>query len=250
MAISISSCVSTKKVHYFQDFNSTDTTGVASKNFETRIKPDDALIIIVSALDPAAAEPFNLPLVTTMGTEVGDMDRANGMNRFQTYLVDRNGEIEFPVLGKIAVGGLTKEEVLVKFDELLSKYIQDPIVNVRIANFKVSIMGEVARPGSYEIASERISLPEALSKAGDLTIYGNRQEVLLIRDNNGNKTHYMVDLTSAEVINSPLFYMQQNDIVYVKPNKVKTNSAGVGPNTSVIISALSLLLTTIALITR
>lgn len=253
IALSLNSCVSSKKIHYFQGLsnqeNKTSEDG-GSQNFETRIKTGDALMIIVSASDPVAAIPFNLPSVATLGMEEGDLDRANGTSRFQVYLVDRNGEIEFPVLGKIVIGGLTKEQALQKLSEQLIKYIDDPIVNLRIVNYKVSVIGEVNKPGTFDLSGERISLPEAISRAGDLTIYGNRSEVLLIRDINGVKSHYMLDLTSSDIINSPLFYLQQNDVVYVKPNKVRVNASGVGPNTTVIISSVSLLLTVIALLTR
>lgn len=250
VAIILSSCVSTKKIHYFGDFNTTDSTGVATKNFETVIRPDDNLMIIVSALDPIAAEPFNLPVIGNIGTIAGNMDSTNSQPKFQTYLVDRNGEIFFPVLGKLKIGGLTKEQVLEELRTKLKKYINDPVVNLRIINYKVSVFGEVVRPGSFTITSERITLPEALSMAGDLTIYGDRKEILLLRDIEGVKTHYVIDITNGDLINSPCFYLQQNDQIYVKPNKVRTNSAAVGPNTTVIISSISLLITTIALLTR
>ncbi|MFP9112569.1 polysaccharide biosynthesis/export family protein [Flavobacterium sp. RHBU_3] len=249
-AVLLTSCVSTKRIHYFRGLNKEDGSQVGNANFETKIKPDDNLLIIVSASDPAAAEPFNLPLAAIMNSASASMDIANVQDKFQTYLVNRNGEIDFPVLGKLKLGGLTKDEALTKLNTELTKYISKPIVNMRILNYKVSVLGEVVRPGAFNISSERISLPEALAMAGDLTIYGDRKEILLIRDVSGEKVHYTIDLTSADLINSPCFYLQQNDMLYIKPNKVRVNSAGVGPNTTVIISSISLLLTTIALLTR
>lgn len=249
-AVLLTSCVSTKRIHYLQDFKSTDTTGVALKNFETRIKPDDALMIIVTAQDQVAADPFNLPMISTTTNIIGSMDIATPQSRFQTYLVDRNGEINFPVLGTQKVGGLTKEEMIAKLKKQLSSYVENPVINVRIVNFRVRVIGEVYKPGEYTLVSERITILDALSMAGDLSIYGNRKDVLVIRDINGVKTHYVVDLTKSDLISSPCYYLEQNDVVYVKPGKVKVNSAGVGPNTTVIISAISLLLTTVALLTR
>jgi len=217
--------------------------------YEPKLKPDDLLMIIVSAPDPEAAVPFNLPSVGISGTN-GGVDMVNPQLRYQTYLINNDGDIQFPVIGNLKLGGLTRSEALTKLNTELKKYINNPVVNMRILNYKVSVFGEVARPGTFEIATERITLPEALSRAGDMSIYGNRHNILVIREVDGKKTYNFVDITKADFINSPFYYLSQNDLVYVEPNKTKINSSVVGPNTSVIISSVSLLITLIALLAR
>jgi len=163
-------------------------------------------------------------------------------------LVDAQGTIDFPVLGKIKVSGLTRSEVLQLFQEKIEKYIKNPVVNLRIMNFKVSVQGEVNLPGTYSIASERITLIEALTLAKDLTIYGKRNNILIIRDIDGVKSYNRVDITKANFINSPFYYLAQNDVVYVEPNQSRINASVVGPNTGVIISISSLLITLVTVI--
>jgi polysaccharide export outer membrane protein len=166
----------------------------------------------------------------------------------QLYLVDAQGNIEFPVLGRLKVAGMTRTEVMQMLYSKIATYIKNPIVNLRIANFKISVQGEVTAPGSYPVNSERITLVEALSMAGDLTIYGKRNNILIIRETNGVKTFNRVDITKPDFLNSPFYYLSQNDVVYVEPNKSRVNAAAVGPNTGVIISISSLLITLITLI--
>jgi len=251
IAMSVSSCVSSKKIVYFQDINNhTQNEGDSPVSYETKLKVDDLLLIIVSAPDPLAAQPFNLPVAGVMNNSTQSVDMSNVQARFQSYLIDKEGNIQFPVLGKLKLGGLTRIEALAKLDTELKKYINEPTVNLRILNYKISVIGEVAKSGEFSLVSERVTLLEALSMAGDLTIYGNRNKVWVIREIDGVKTHNLIDLTSSAFLNSPYYYLTQNDVVYVEPNKTKMNSSMVGPNTTVIISALSLLLTTIALITR
>jgi len=173
---------------------------------------------------------------------------ARGLETIQAYLVDAQGTIDFPVLGKIKVSGLTRSEVLQLFQEKIEKYIKNPVVNLRIMNFKVSVQGEVNLPGTYSIASERITLIEALTLAKDLTIYGKRNNILIIRDIDGVKSYNRVDITKANFINSPFYYLAQNDVVYVEPNQSRINASVVGPNTGVIISISSLLITLVTVI--
>jgi len=254
VALCLSSCVSSKKIVYFQGLaqqeNKTSEDGGNAVNYDTKIKADDLLLIIVSSPNPAASEPFNLPMAGIMSSSVGNLDSASASNRFQTYLVDRNGNIEFPVLGMLKVGGLTKIEVYEMLYTKLKNYIDTPIINLRIINYKISVIGEVYRPGEFSILTERVSVPEALALAGDMTIYGDRNDILLVRDVNGVKTHYSIDITNPDVINSPYFYLQQNDVLYIKPNKTRINAAAVGPNLSIIISALSLAITSFILLTN
>jgi polysaccharide export outer membrane protein len=250
VTIMLSSCVSTKKIHYFQGSGNNGSANTESKNYETIIKSDDLLMIVVSASNMESVEKFNLSNTSVTGATAGSVDQVGGQMRVQTYLVDKNGEINFPVLGTVKVAGLTKLQVVQNFKERISEYVNDPIINLRIVNYKVSVIGEVARPGEIALVSERITILEALSMAGDMTIYGDRKSVTLIRETDGVKSFYELDLTDAGIIQSPYYYLQQNDVLYVKQNKVRSNSAGVGPNTSVMISAASLLLATLAIILR
>jgi polysaccharide export outer membrane protein len=238
------SCASKKDVVYYQNIDALE--GIQNSNsYEVKIQPDDLLMIIVSADDPEAAIPFNLK---TYSTSSNKLDLTRGQETVQLYLVDRDGAIEFPILGKIKIGGLTRTEVLQLLKNKIGNYIKNPIINLRITNFKVSLQGEVNLPGTYSVASERITLIEALSMAKDLTIYGRRDNVLIIREINGVKSYNRVDITKSDFINSPFYYLAQNDVVYVEPNKTRVNSSAVGPNTSVIISAISILVSLSVLI--
>ncbi|MDQ6471025.1 polysaccharide biosynthesis/export family protein [Flavobacterium sp. LHD-80] len=215
-------------------------------SYEIKIQPDDLLMILVSADDPEVAIPFNLRTYST--TNNNRLDVTRGQETVQLYLVDENGYIEFPVLGKLKVAGLTRTEVLKLLQEKISVYIKNPIINLRIMNFKISLQGEVNLPGTYPIASERVTLIEALSMAKDLTIYGRRDNILVIREVNGVKSYNRVDITKSDFINSPFYYLAQNDVIYVEPNSTRVNSSAVGPNTSVIISAISILVSLSVLI--
>lgn len=216
------------------------------QKYEVIIHSDDLLAIMVNSRDPELALPFNMPMVTyQLGSNNGGQQRVLG------YLVDTNGDIDFPILGKIHVEGLTRMQLteLVKSKLIEGDLIKDPIVTVQFLNFKVSVMGEVGRPGSFTISGDRITLLEALSMAGDLTIYGRRDRVGVIRENNGKRTILFHDLRSADIFNSPCYYLQQNDIVYVEPNKAKSGQSSINQNNSigVWVSVISLL-TTIAVL--
>jgi polysaccharide export outer membrane protein len=239
------SCASRKDVVYYQDIDSV-AMHEQTNSYEIKIQPDDLLMIIVSAEDPEIARPFNLNSISIQNP--GNLDAVNGQQMMQLYLVDAKGFIEFPVLGKLKVGGVSRSEVYQMLQQKIGVYIKNPIVNLRIMNFKVSVQGEVNSPGTYTINSERVTLIEALTKAGDLTIYGKRNNVLIIREIDGVKSYHRVDITNADFINSPFYYLAQNDVVYVEPNKTKINGAAIGPNTGVIISITSILITLITLI--
>ena len=239
------SCASKHDVVYYQDIDTLNSQK-NTNSYEIKIQPDDLLMIIVSADDPEVAIPFNLKTISVSSNNRLDMARAQ--ETVQLYLVDQNGNIEFPVLGKIKLGGLTRSEALEILQNKINVYIKSPIVNLRIMNFKVSLQGEVNLPGTYPIASERITLIEALSMAKDLTIYGKRDNILVIREINGVKSYNRVDITKSDFIDSPFYYLAQNDVVYVEPNKTRVNSSAVGPNTSVIISAVSILVSLSVLI--
>ncbi|KUJ61705.1 sugar transporter [Flavobacteriaceae bacterium CRH] len=239
------SCASRKKIVYYQNIDAM-TTEQNANSYEVKIQPDDLLMIIVSAEDPEIAIPFNLSTISTQSDS--NLQSASGQRTIQSYLVDRNGNIEFPVVGKIQIGGLTRTEALQSLKDKIRVYIKNPIINMRIMNFKISMQGEVNIPGTYSVSSERVTLIESLSMAKDLTIYGKRDNILVIREINGVKSYNRVDITKADFINSPFYYLAQNDVVYVEPNRTKVNASAVGPNTSVIISAVSILISLSVLI--
>jgi len=239
----LSSCVSRKKIAYFQNVSEVNLDD--TQTYQPAFKPDDLLMIIVSAPDTEAAIPFNLPAVSVMGANNASIDLAQSQVQFQTYLVDKEGYVQLPVIGAFKIGGLSREVAVSGLVNTLKKYIKNPIVNIRIMNYKISVWGEVMQPGTFVINSERITLPEALSKAGDLTVYGLRDKILVIREIDGKRTHNFVDITKADFINSPFYYLTQNDLVYVEPNKTKINSSAVGPNISIIISAASVILSVV-----
>lgn len=245
LVLLIFSCKPREEMVYYQNIDGMANT-TESNSYEIKIQPDDLLMIIVSADDPETAIPFNLSSVSV--PSANSMNASRGQETMQSYLVDANGVIDFPVLGKLKLSGLTRSEVLQLFRDKISKYIKNPIINLRIMNFKVSVQGEVTLPGTYNVPSERITLIEAISMAKDLTIYGKRDNILIIREVNGVKSYNRVDITKADFINSPFYYLAQNDVVYVEPNKTKINGAAVGANTGVIISITSLLITVITLI--
>ena len=195
--------------------------------------------------------PFNLPVIGVPqgGAELGGLS-VNGRQQLQTYLVDSDGNIEFPVLGTVNVTGLNRQQLAAKLKTEITEYVQDPIVNVRIVNFQVSVLGEVARPGTFDIRDEYLSLPKALGFAGDLSIYGRRDNVLVMREDNGKKIHEYLDLTDPNVINSPFYYLQQNDVVYVEPNGAQMQSASYNRNAGVYISIASVLISLAVLITN
>lgn len=239
------SCASKKDLIYFQNIN-TIQTNQSAETYEPKLQQDDMLMIIISSAEPEAAIPYNLPAVAVLQNGAN----AAGQLQFQTYLIDNNGNIEFPVLGTIKLAGLTRTQAVDKIKTMLGKYIKDPIVNFRITNYKVSIIGEVNRPGVINLQTERVTLPEALAQAGDLTIFGNRKNILVIRESTGVKTYNFVDITKVGFVDSPFYYLDQNDVVYVEPNQTRINSSVIGPDIAVIFSALSVLLTVAALLIR
>jgi polysaccharide export outer membrane protein len=236
------SCASRKDLVYFQD-ELVEDNQMASEPKQLIYKTDDILTINVSALDPDTVKPFNLPVVSNNSN---NLIAAQGNIQIQTYLVDYNGNIEFPVLGTIKVAGMTRTELTKLLTERISTMAKDPIVNVRLANFTVTIIGEVSRPGTFTIQDERITLLEALGLANDLTIFGSRKNVMLIREVDGVKKFSKIDLTSINAINSPAYYLQQNDVIYVEPNNARIRQSTYNQNNSVLISAIGTLTTILA----
>lgn len=239
------SCASRKDSVYYQNIDSL-AAQEKPNSYEIKIQPDDLLMIIVSADDPETAMPFNLSTVSV--ATASSLNAARGQETMQSYLVDAGGTIDFPVLGKLKVGGKSRTELMQLLETKIAQYIKNPIINLRLVNFKVSVQGEVNLPGTYPVASDRVTLIEALTMARDLTIYGKRDNILVIREVDGVKSYNRVDITKADFIHSPFYYLAQNDVVYVEPNKTRINGAAVGANTGVIISITSLLITVITLI--
>ncbi len=238
----LSSCGSRKNIVYFQD-EPLEGDVTMSEPKQLIYKPDDILTINVAALDPYTVRPFNLSLVSGGTTDVVN---ARGGLQQQTYLVDYEGNIEFPVLGTLKIAGLTRTELTDMLTERISEYVTNPIVNVRLSNFTVTILGEVRNPGTFTIQDERITILEALGLADDLTIFGKRKNVLLVREVDGKKKYAKIDLTTVNVVNSPVYYLQQNDVIYVEPNNAKIRSSTYNQNNSVLISAIGTLTTIIA----
>ena len=243
LAISLStSCVSRKKVAYFQELDNQQ-----SLPNNVKIQADDLLTIRVSAPEQEAAMPFNLT------KSVGAMNSggASVNVELETYMVSNEGTIEFPVIGSIEVAGYTSIELAKRIKGLVAPYVQDPIVNVRILNFKVSIMGEVASPGLYRVEDDYISLPQALSMAGDILITGKRQNILVIREGkDGEKKHAYLDITDADVINSPFYNLQQNDVVYVEPSGAAKQGAGYLRTVSSYLGVASVVISLVLLFTN
>lgn len=261
--IMLTSCKTSNQVTYFQDLglNSSSQTMEQSVNYEAKIIPDDLLTITVSSIDPSAVAAFNLPMASFLDVsdpKDGGIPKLAATPMLQTYLVDGQGDINFPIIGKLHVAGLTRSQLISLLENKISTYAKSPLVSVRIQNFKISVLGEVTVPGMKTVVNERISILDAIGMAGDLTIYGERTNVLLIRDNNGKKEFHRFDLTSSEVLSSPYYYLQQNDIVYVEPNKARKGNSQYSQSAqfnisvaSTIVSAISVLASlTIALLVK
>lgn len=223
------SCGSVKDIAYLQGGDSLFDKMAVSDTFEMKIRKDDILDIVVSCADPTLLTPFN---INSVGYGIG-YSGSTGANR--GYLVEVDGTINFPLLGKIKVVGLSRRKLRELIQDGLKNggYIKDPIVTVRFLNFRIMVLGEVARPGTFNITSERITLFEALSLAGDLTIHGRRNRVAVIREQDGVRTILYHDLRSRDVFKSPDYYLQQNDMVYVEPNRVRAESSTNNQYTSV-----------------
>ena len=242
-------CQSYKKVPYLQDVEVIEQTAQQDKMYDAKIMPKDLLTIVVSCTSPELAMPFNLTIASQVN--VNEMSKyTTAQPTLQTYLVSNEGTIDFPVLGELKLGGLTKKQAEQMIVEKLKPYIKEtPIVTVRMVNYKISVIGEVARPGTFTISNEKVNILEALAMAGDMTVYGLRDDVKLIRENaNGKQEIIPLDLNKAETILSPYYYLQQNDIIYVTPNKAKARNSDVGNSTSLWFSATSILVSIASLL--
>lgn len=227
----MSSCISKKRIVYLQgnqDFSSVST------NYDPLIQRDDKLAITVSSLEMEAARPFNL---------------VQSANTSSTYLVDVAGKIDFPVLGTIAVEGFSISELKVLLKEKLAIYLKNPVINITIQNFKVTVLGDVKSPGIKVFENHRVTLFDALGASGDLTAFGKRKNILIVRDYQGIKSFNRVDITQANFVNSPFYYLDQNDVVYVEQRKAKIDSTAL-PNLPLVVSIVSFLTTMVLLLNR
>lgn len=243
----LSSCTAYQKVPYLQGSEYLNTANANTPLYDARIMPKDLLTITVNTSDPEAAIPFNLTVATAL---TAGSKSLTSQAALQQYLVDNNGNIEFPVLGTLHIVGLTKSQAENMIKEKLRTYIkEDPIVNVRMANYKISVMGEVTSPGTFTITNEKVNIMEALAMAGDMTVYGERDNVKLIReDAQGHREIIPLNMNDANIILSPYYYLQQNDVVYVTPNKTKAKNAGISNSTTIWFSVVGTLVSLVSLI--
>ena len=241
MILMMVGCGSSKQVAYWQNIDSISLA--ASKGlFDAKIMPKDELTILVQTTDPLTSEPFNLR----------STGQTSSKNQITGYLVDNDGMINFPIVGKIHVAGLTKTECEDLIKSKIQPYLartENPLVSVRTSSYRITVIGEVNRPGVIPVATEKISLIEALAEAGDMTIYGKRDNVLLVReDKSGEKHKVRLNMNDANIINSPYYYLQQNDIVYVEPHKVKARNTFFGSNTSIFYSVIGITTSLVSLL--
>lgn len=251
-AVALASCSSQKRVLYLQNLDQQAIDRIAD-TYQIRLKPLDRITLIVNSQRPELAAPFNTSTSynSLTGTPIdGSGVTASSNNALQVLTIDKNGMLDLPIVGPILCSGKTRHEVA---EEIAGKivesgYLTDPSVNIQFADMLVTVTGEVNRPGRFNITADRISLLDALALAGDLTIYGQRNDVTVIREEDGKRTSAQLDLTSADIFTSPYFYLQQNDLVYVKPNKYKARTGEVDPNRSFYISLSSIAISLATLI--
>ena len=221
-ALLVTSCASQKRAWYLQDAQPFTPEQIA-ENGQIRIKPLDRLTIVVNSKDPELAVPFNSS--SSLSSLTGATNYGSATNQsLQIRTVDENGQLEMPVIGKSELAQAIADKIVE------GGYINDPTVNVQFADMKISVIGEVARPGHYDVTRDKLSIFDALAMAGDLTIYGIRTDVAVAREVDGVRTIEYLDLTSKELFNSPAFYIQQNDVIYVKPNKYKAQTGEISQN--------------------
>ncbi|SEO45813.1 polysaccharide biosynthesis/export family protein [Mucilaginibacter sp. OK283] len=246
----ITSCSSVKNVKYFRDIpDSTLSTSIGRAEYvEPVIQTDDILTIVVQTLDPNATSLINMgnvPVSATGTSTVNTGILSVGQQVVSGYLVDKEGDVELPILGKVQVVGLTTSKAKTLIEAKAGEFYKSPSVTVRYANFKISVAGEVARPSTYIIPNEKVTILDALTMAGDLTIFGKRDNVLLIRQNeDGTKTAYRINLNKSNIMTAPYYYLRQNDFIYVEPGKAKAaaNDANQLRTYTIIGSALSVLI--------
>lgn len=228
LALALASCNTSKKIVYFQDIQVNRPEAITEAR-DITVQPKDQISILVSSKDPQLAALFNLPRVQY---RVGGSDLQNNNGEVAGYTLDTEGYIDFPVLGRLYVVGMTKGEIASYIKKRLidENLINDPVVTVEFMNLYYSILGEVNSPGKYMITKDQITLLEALSMAGDLTIYGKRDAVFVVREEDGQRVTHWVDLRTQDLFHSPVYYLKQNDVIYVQPNKVRAGQSTINEN--------------------
>ncbi len=244
LAGALQSCVSSKNVAYFRDIpDSIKVRSLQTSEYkEPVIQSDDILAVTIQTIDPQTSTPVNQP-VSTPAVGYSTVSPVSAP-LISGYLVDKAGTISIPMLGSVKVAGLTTSEARDTIRRQAEQYYVSPTVQVRFANFKITVIGEVVRPATYTIPNERVSVVDAIGYAGDLTIYGKRENILLIRDSLGSKQFVRLNLNSTDIFKSPYFYLRQNDVIYVEPNdaKIATTDAARTRTYAILGSALSVLI--------
>ena len=238
-ALLLASCATNKRAAYIQQ-GQTDIPTAIEQDYQIRIKPLDRLTVTINSKDPELAAPFNAASSYNSLNGLSSYSSSSNGN-LQILTVDKEGKIQLPIIGEIDCDGLTRNELAKKIENTIREngMVHDPIVIIQFADVKFSVLGEVARPGQFSITKDRISLFDALAMAGDLTIYGQRENVALIREENGMRTVHYFDLKNPDILTSPYFYLQQDDVVYVTPNKYKAQAGEINQNRSFYISLVS-----------
>lgn len=242
--LSFCSCVTKKDVVYFQN----QTFENKQYKYSPILKIDDLLSINVMSSNEENIKQFNLH--SSSFSQTNNRGYYNGIAAKDGYLINEKGNIDFPVIGEINLAGLTRNEACLKIKELLKQYISDPIVSIQILNFKVTVLGDVKTPGTFQIPNEKATILDAIAIAGDLNISAVRKNVVVIREESNSKKEYRIDLTSKNIFSSPVFYLNQNDIIYIEPNRSKILSSNVSSAAGVFISIASLIITTINVISK
>ncbi|MGB4448604.1 MAG: polysaccharide biosynthesis/export family protein [Cloacibacterium sp.] len=250
--IFLNSCTSQKKLDYLQNIENV-ALQASMKNAKSTIQPNDQLVILVTAKDMDVVKPFNQNFssgqILQYSTASNNMPTQNQTSTSgPTYIVDTQGNIEFPVIGKVNTENKTTEELRDILKKEISKYVVNPQVSVKNTNYKITVLGEVNKPGTYNIPEAQTTVLEVLGLAGDLTIYGNREDILVLRNIDGTMTKERINLTKADFINSPYFYLKQNDVIIVSPNETKQKTSRLDPNAGIYISVASIVVTILALI--
>lgn len=244
----LTNCTTSKKIIYFQNLDDAELKPLTTE-YEAVIKKDDRLTIVVSGPDKLVCAPYNLT-INEMSNSGGMISNGNPEDVTLGYLVDSNGDIDFPILGKIHVEGMTRNQLVSYLTDEIGKDIKEPIVYVSFRNFKITILGEVRNPGTYTIDSEKINVLQALGYAGDLNLTAKRQDILLLREVDGVLTHHRIDLRDKDILESPYFYLQQNDVIYVSPSATRVASATTATGIwSVVLSSITTMIALIGFMT-
>lgn len=247
LALSLTACVSHKELLYLNDLPpNINTVQNITNDADMQVQSEDLLSITVSSYNPDASKPFN-PDVNSLASIAPALQGVNNIAELTSgYFVDKEGFIDFPNVGRVMVRQKTLNEVKVILDQKLKAFLKDPVISIRFLNLKVSVLGEVLKPGTIRLTNKRLTIFEAIGMAGDMTPFSNRSKVLLIREINGKRTIARINLQSGDIFQSPFYYLQQNDVVYVEPNKAKVNS--ISDITGKALSAFSVVISVLTLI--